>query len=134
MRSIFSVTRLELFKTQNELARNFYDDFEFCPVLCMDEVRLLLLLLLLLLSRERVANQLECRSLNIENESNNEDLLTLHLTLHHPIHQDVYPSLIQKMVFQFHFLAHLRPLQVVATNNNIIIGLLSQAIAAKSPH
>ncbi|CDS03661.1 hypothetical protein LRAMOSA01063 [Lichtheimia ramosa] len=38
MRSIFSVTRLELFKTQHELARNFYDDFEFCPVLCMDEV------------------------------------------------------------------------------------------------
>ncbi|KAI7878697.1 hypothetical protein K492DRAFT_170652 [Lichtheimia hyalospora FSU 10163] len=33
-----SLTRLELFKTQNELARNFYDDFEFCPVLCMDEV------------------------------------------------------------------------------------------------
>lgn len=128
MRSIFSVTRLELFKTQHELARNFYDDFEFCPVLCMDEVRFLLLY-------DDCQYQLACddRSLNIVKESNNVYLLTLHPILHHLIRQDVYPSLIRKMVFQFHFLVLLRHLQVVAINNNII-GLLFQAIVAKSLH
>ncbi|KAI9010008.1 hypothetical protein CLU79DRAFT_690683, partial [Phycomyces nitens] len=30
--------RLEHFKAQHELARNFYDDFEFCPVQCPDEL------------------------------------------------------------------------------------------------
>ncbi|KAI8139471.1 hypothetical protein BJV82DRAFT_627362 [Fennellomyces sp. T-0311] len=30
--------RLEQFKTQHELARNFYDDYDFCPLLCSDEV------------------------------------------------------------------------------------------------
>lgn len=128
MQSIFSVTRLELFKTQNELARNFYDDFEFCPVLCMDEVRFLFLY-------DDCQYQLACydRSLNIVKESNNVYLLTLHPTLHHLIHQDVYSSLIRKMVFQFHYLVLLRHLQVVAINNNII-GLLFQAIVAKSLH
>ncbi|CAO3590923.1 unnamed protein product [Absidia cylindrospora] len=33
-----SVCRLEQFKTQHELARNFYDDVEFCPLLSFDEV------------------------------------------------------------------------------------------------
>ncbi|KAI9496215.1 hypothetical protein BDB00DRAFT_785656 [Zychaea mexicana] len=30
--------RLEQFKTQHELARNFYDDYDFCPLLCSDDV------------------------------------------------------------------------------------------------
>ncbi|KAI7907890.1 uncharacterized protein BX663DRAFT_492318 [Cokeromyces recurvatus] len=30
--------RLERFRTENELARNFYDDYEFCPVSHLDEV------------------------------------------------------------------------------------------------
>ncbi|ORZ14521.1 hypothetical protein BCR42DRAFT_417072 [Absidia repens] len=33
-----SVGRLEQFRTQHELARNFYDDVEFCPLLSFDEV------------------------------------------------------------------------------------------------
>ncbi|KAI8082854.1 uncharacterized protein BX664DRAFT_339223 [Halteromyces radiatus] len=33
-----SVGRLEQFRTQHELARNFYDDVEFCPLLGFDEV------------------------------------------------------------------------------------------------
>ncbi|SAM08217.1 hypothetical protein [Absidia glauca] len=32
------VGRLEQFKTQHELARNFYDDVEFCPLSSFDEV------------------------------------------------------------------------------------------------
>jgi hypothetical protein len=34
------VGRLEQFKTQHELARNFYDDVEFCPLSSFDEVKL----------------------------------------------------------------------------------------------
>ncbi|KAI7865181.1 hypothetical protein BDF14DRAFT_1828028 [Spinellus fusiger] len=33
-----AIRRLEQFRTQHELARNFYDDFEFCPVQCPDEL------------------------------------------------------------------------------------------------
>ncbi|KAG2226767.1 hypothetical protein INT45_005732, partial [Circinella minor] len=29
---------LDQFKTQHELARNFYDDYDFCPLVCSDEV------------------------------------------------------------------------------------------------
>ncbi|KAI8890642.1 hypothetical protein K501DRAFT_328252 [Backusella circina FSU 941] len=35
--SVPSVTRLDQFQTQLELARNFYDDYEFCPVQCSEE-------------------------------------------------------------------------------------------------
>ncbi|KAI9248837.1 hypothetical protein BDA99DRAFT_524578 [Phascolomyces articulosus] len=33
-----TMIRLDQFKTQHELARNFYDDYDFCPLLCSDEV------------------------------------------------------------------------------------------------
>ncbi|KAI8391299.1 uncharacterized protein BYT42DRAFT_476666, partial [Radiomyces spectabilis] len=29
--------RLDQFQTQHELARNFYDDFDFCPVQCTED-------------------------------------------------------------------------------------------------
>jgi hypothetical protein len=32
-----STSRLDQFQTQLELARNFYDDFEFCPLQCTEE-------------------------------------------------------------------------------------------------
>ncbi|KAI9301014.1 hypothetical protein BJ944DRAFT_272113 [Cunninghamella echinulata] len=34
-----SVGRLEVFRTQHELAKNFYDDIEFCPLSSFEEVR-----------------------------------------------------------------------------------------------
>ncbi|KAI9474109.1 MAG: hypothetical protein EXX96DRAFT_580628 [Benjaminiella poitrasii] len=36
--SVSSNVRLERFRTEDELARNFYDDYEFCPVHNQDEV------------------------------------------------------------------------------------------------
>ncbi|KAI7899682.1 uncharacterized protein BX663DRAFT_520013 [Cokeromyces recurvatus] len=36
--SVSSLNRLEQIQAQLELARNFYDDFEFCPVQCSSEV------------------------------------------------------------------------------------------------
>jgi hypothetical protein len=39
-------SRLELFRTQHELARNFYDDHEFCPVYYIENVLLFFTFLL----------------------------------------------------------------------------------------
>lgn len=40
-------TRLEQFRAKHELARNFYDDHEFCPLYEIEEVSLMLTIVII---------------------------------------------------------------------------------------
>ena len=48
-----TVINLDQFKTQHELARNFYDDYDFCPLVCSDEVKYYISFILVLLVHPR---------------------------------------------------------------------------------